>query len=138
MPATDTGKKVESVLKRRQSDGKWVCAVPYGYIADKARKFEIVPTEADIVWKAFALFNHGWGYKKTANYLTDEGMHGGAGAQSGGWRRVQAAGEGRMGQRGGKDILDSDCYIGTLRQGKYLQEDQRRGTEAGRVGASGI
>ena len=32
MPVTDTSKKVRSVIKRRQSDGRWICAVPYGYV----------------------------------------------------------------------------------------------------------
>ena len=32
MPVTDTSKKVKSVSKRRQQDGKWICAAPYGYI----------------------------------------------------------------------------------------------------------
>ncbi|MPM46085.1 hypothetical protein SDC9_92781 [bioreactor metagenome] len=30
MPVTDTSKKVKSVIKRRQEDGKWICAAPYG------------------------------------------------------------------------------------------------------------
>jgi hypothetical protein len=41
---------------------------------NKAQQFEIVPTEADIVRKIFSLYNDGWGYKKIANYLTDEGI----------------------------------------------------------------
>ena len=32
MPVTDTSKKVKSVIKRRQTDGEWLCAAPYGYI----------------------------------------------------------------------------------------------------------
>ena len=32
MPVTDTSKKVKSVIKRRQSEGKWICSVPYGYV----------------------------------------------------------------------------------------------------------
>ena len=41
MPVTDTSKKVKEVIKRRQQDGKWICAAPYGYIVNKRQKFEI-------------------------------------------------------------------------------------------------
>ena len=44
MPVTDTSKKVRSVVKRRQKDGKWICAAPYGYIINARQEFEIVPT----------------------------------------------------------------------------------------------
>ena len=32
MPVTDTSRKVRNVIKRRQADGEWLCAAPYGYI----------------------------------------------------------------------------------------------------------
>ena len=72
MPVTDTSKKVRAVVKRRQEDGKWICAAPYGYIVNARQEFELVPTEADIVRKIFQLYIDGWGYKRIANYLTDE------------------------------------------------------------------
>ena len=69
MPVTDTSKKVRNVIKRRQADGKWICAAPYGYIINQRQEFEIVPTEADIVRTIFRLYNEeGWGY------LTDQGI----------------------------------------------------------------
>ena len=75
MPVTDTSKKVRNVIKRRQADGEWLCAAPYGYIINKRKEFEIVPTEAETVRQIFKLYNcDGWGYKKIANYLTDEGV----------------------------------------------------------------
>ena len=70
MPVTDTSKKVRNVIKRRQADGKWICAAPYGYIINQRQEFEIVPTEADIVRTIFRLYNEeGWGYKKIAGTL---------------------------------------------------------------------
>ena len=39
MPVTDTSKKVRNVIKRRQADGKWICAAPYGYIVNKRQEF---------------------------------------------------------------------------------------------------
>ena len=75
MPVTDTSRKVRNVIKRRQADGKWLCAAPYGYIINTQQQFEVVPTEADIVRRIFDLYNNdGWGYKKIANYLTEQGV----------------------------------------------------------------
>ena len=74
MPVTDTSKKVRSVIKRRQQDGKWICAAPYGYIVNKRQEFEVVPAEAEIVRRIFQLYIDGWGYKKIANQLTDEAI----------------------------------------------------------------
>ena len=74
MPVTDTSKKVKSVIRRRQEDGKWICAAPYGYIVNKKQQFEVVPVEAEIVRRIYRLYIDGWGYKKIANTLTDEGV----------------------------------------------------------------
>ena len=35
----------------------------------------MVPTEAEIIRKIFELYNNaGWGYKRIANYLTEQGI----------------------------------------------------------------
>lgn len=126
MPVTDTSKKVRNVIKRRQADGKWICAAPYGYIVNKNKEFEIVPTEADIVRRIYHLYNNeGWGYKKISNYLTDQGiptprmseqMRKEAVGES--YKRVVKAAWSIVSVQG---ILDNDFYIGTLRQGKYTR-----------------
>ncbi len=128
MPVTDTSKKVRNVIKRRQQDGKWICSVPYGYVItnSKTMAFEIEPTEAVVVQKVFELYNQGWGYKRIANYLTDQHIP-----------------TPRMNERARKEvrgeechlkakpqwsiatiqgILTNDFYIGTLRQGKYTRK----------------
>ncbi len=126
MPVTDTSKKVKSVIKRRQQDGKWICAAPYGYIVNKQQQFELVPTEADVIRQIFQLYLDGWGYKKIANYLTDENIPTPRMAER---DRKEAAGEEY--RRAVKPvwsiitiqgILDNDFYIGTLRQGKYTRK----------------
>ena len=127
MPVTDTSKKVKNVIKRRQADGKWICAAPYGYIVNKRQEFEIVPTEADVVRTIFRLYNEeGWGYKKIANYLTDQGVPTPRMAER---DRKEAAGEEYKRQVKPawaivtvQGILDNDFYIGTLRQGKYTRK----------------
>ena len=126
MPVTDTSKKVKSVIKRRQQDGKWICAAPYGYIVDKKQEFEIVPTEAEVVREVFRLYIDGWGYKKIANHLTDQGIPTPRMAER---DRKESAGEAY--RRTVKPawaivtvqgIIDNDFYIGTLRQGKYTRK----------------
>ena len=124
MPVTDTSKKVKSVVKRRQEEGNWICAVPYGYLmsSSKDKKFKIEPTEADIVRKIFELYNKGWGYKKIANHLTDLQIPTPRASEK---ARKEANGEEcRYKTKTAwsiatvQTILQNDFYIGTLRQGK--------------------
>ena len=126
MPVTDTSKKVKNVIRRRQADGKWLCAAPYGYIINKQKEFEIVPTEAEVVRQIFDLYNnHGWGYKKIANYLTEQGIPTPRMSE-----QLRKESEGETTTRKTKaawaivtvqGILDNDFYIGTLRQAKYTR-----------------
>ncbi len=126
MPVTDTSKKVKSVIKRRQADAKWICAAPYGYIVNKQQQFELVPEEAEIVRKIFELYIEGYGYKKIANYLTDEKVPTPRMAE-----RERKLSEGENYNRAVRPewsiitvqgILDNDFYIGTLRQGKFTRK----------------
>jgi len=74
MPVTDTSKKVRSVVKRRQEEGRWICAVPYGYVMtnSKLMQFEVDEPAAEVVREIFRLYSEGWGYKRIANHLTDK------------------------------------------------------------------
>ena len=126
MPVTDTSKKVRNVIKRRQADGRWICAAPYGYIVNKRQEFEVVPTEAEIVRKIFDLYNNaGWGYKRIANYLTEQGIPTPRMSEK---QRKDAAGEENKIKAkpewsivSVQGILDKDFYIGTFRQAKYTR-----------------
>ncbi|MBP3540464.1 MAG: recombinase family protein [Clostridia bacterium] len=126
MPVTDTSKKVRNVIRRRQQDGQWLCAAPYGYIINKRKEFEIVPTEAEIVRLIFKLYNEsGWGYKKIANHLTDQGIP--TPRMSEQMRKEAEGGESNRQIKYAwaivtvQGILDNDFYIGTFRQGKYTR-----------------
>ena len=126
MPVTDTSRKVRNVIKRRQADGKWLCAAPYGYIINNQQQFEIVPTEAETVRQIFHLYNdEGWGYKKIANHLTEQGIPTPRMSEC-----MRKEAEGKQVTRKAKaawaivtvqGILDNDFYIGTLRQGKFTR-----------------
>lgn len=138
MPVTDASKKVKSVIRRRQEDGKWICAAPYGYIVNSRQEFEVVPTEAEVVRKIFDLYIAGWGYKRIANYLTDQGIPTPRMSE-----RQRREAEGFDSHREARrewaimtveGILKNDFYIGTLRQGKTTRgkingRDVRRDAE---------
>ena len=125
MPVTDTSKKVRSVVKRRQEEGRWLCAAPYGYILNKQQIFEVVPTEADVIRTIFKLYLDGWGYKKIANYLTDNNVP--TPRMSECERRAAAGEPVRRRAKAAwaivtvQGILDNDFYIGTLRHGKFTR-----------------
>jgi len=126
MPVTDTSKKVRNVIRRRQEDGKWICAAPYGYIINVRQEFEVVPTEADVVRTVFRLYNEeGWGYKRIANYLTEKGIPTPRMSEK---QRMDAIGkENRIKAKpewsiiSVQGILDNDFYIGTFRSRKYTR-----------------
>ena len=125
MPVTDTSKKVKNVIRRRQTDGQWICAVPYGYVITDSKRmtFEVDDAAAMVVREIYDLYSKGMGYKRIANYLTE--------------KKIMTP---RMLEKSRKDalgienkikakpewsiitvqgILSNDFYIGTLRQAKY-------------------
>ncbi len=128
MPVTDTSKKVKTVIKHRQEEGKWVCAVPYGYIMvnSKTMKFIVDEPSAEIVREIFQLYSNGWGYKKIANYLTQKHIPTPRTTER--LRREENGEEYKVQSREEwsivsiSHILTNDFYIGTLRQRKYRRK----------------
>lgn len=128
MPVTDTSKKVRNVIKRRQEEGRWICAVPYGYVItnSKTMQFEVDEPAAEVVREIFRLYSEGWGYKRIANYLTDKHIPTPRMAEK---ERREAQGE-ECNLHGKQEwslitiseMLHNDFYIGTLRQGKYRRK----------------
>ena len=130
LPVTDTSKKIRAIVKRRQEDGKWSCALPYGYVFTNIKKheFEIVPDEAEVIREIFDLYVNGWGYKKIANYLTNKNIP-----------TPRTKERMRIEERGDEynrknlnpawsivtvqGIISNDFYIGTLRQHKYSRKN---------------
>ena len=125
MPVTDASKKVKSVISNRQREGKWLCAVPYGYrlSGGKNPSIEVEEECAEVVRRIFQMYADGNGYRKIANHLTDSNiptprMHEEQ-------RRI-ALGE-DVKPRAKREwsivsvseILRNDFYIGTFRQAKY-------------------
>lgn len=125
MPVTDASKKVKSVIQNRQQEGKWLCAVPYGYrlISGKNPTIKIEEECAEVVRKIFQMYSEGNGYRKIANYLTESNiptprMHEEQ-------RRIAEGEEVRQRAKSVwsiasvSEILCNDFYIGTFRQAKY-------------------
>lgn len=129
MPVTDASKKVRTVIRRRQEDGKWINVVPYGYIITDMKRQEIAvePDEAEIVRKVFSLYNDGWGYKRIANYLTEHHIPTPRAKEK---ERIEARGDEYKRKKTYtawsivtvQGILSNDFYIGTLRQHKYKRK----------------
>ena len=126
-PITDASRKVKTVISNRQEDGRWVCAVPFGYYITNTKKmtYAIDERAAETVRKIFELYLDGWGYKKIANYLTEQGIptprmlekerHDADGSGS----KIRASSIWAVPSISG--ILSNDFYIGTLRQKKYTR-----------------
>lgn len=136
MPVTDTSKKIKQIIQSRQKNGQWVCAVPYGYriTNTKAMTYEIDPPAAEVVREVFRLYNNGWGYKKIANHLTDQGI---PTPRANEIARKEAEGKATKLQSkcvwsiiSVSGILSNDFYIGTLRQRKYSRRKINGSDEA--------
>ena len=133
MPVTDASKKVKRVVEIRQSSANWVCAVPYGYylVDTKNMVFEVDESAAVVVRKIFELYNDGWGYKKIANYLTEQNIPTPRMVEK--ERKEKEARERKIEKEIKikaspvwaiptiSGILQNDFYIGTLRQRKYTR-----------------
>lgn len=127
MPVTDASKKVRSVVRSRQNDGRWICAVPYGYVITDTKKmtFEVNEAAAQVIRLVFTLYNEGWGYKKISNYLTKQKIP--TPRQDELTRKLESGQDCKIKAKPEwsivtiQGILDNDFYIGTLREGKYTR-----------------
>ncbi len=128
MPVTDTSKKVKAVIENRQKEGKWLCAVPFGYklTGNKKLNIEVDEEAAEIVRMIFQLYSEGMGYRKIANYLTEK--HFPTPRMLERTRKLEMDEECNLDAKSVwsivsvSEILKNDFYIGTLRQAKYKRK----------------
>ena len=117
----DTSKKIKRAIGARQKEGTLMTQPPFGYRRNEKDKtiLEIVPKEAEFIKLVYELYISGSGYRKIANYLTDQGI-----PTPSMVRHERELEEGRMTKRSiatkwtdsmVKDLLDNDFYIGTFR-----------------------
>jgi len=74
--AKDTSKKIKRAIGARQKEGTLMTKPPFGYCRDTKDKsiIKIVPKEAEFIKMVYDLYISGSGYRKIANYLTDQGI----------------------------------------------------------------
>lgn len=117
----DTSKKIRRALEARQKEGTLITYPPFGYKRNEKDKtvIEISPKEAEYVKIIYELYLQGFGYRKLANHLTEEGI-----PTPSMIRHEREIKEGHICKRQiatewsdsmVKDILANDFYIGTLR-----------------------
>ena len=117
----DTSKKIKRAIGARQKEGTLITRPPFGYRRNPKDKtiLEIVPKEAEEIKRIYDLYISGSGYRKIANYLTDQGIPTPSMVQ-----RERELEEGRLSKRKVvstwtdgmvKEILDNDFYMGTFR-----------------------
>lgn len=126
----DASEKINKIIDHQQEKGTWLCAVPYGYIADFKRKtISIDPEAAKIVRIIGEMFVYdNYGINKIAKELSERGiptprMHETA-------RRIAEGYEPKGNRKSysrwnGPHIaamLDNDFYNGTYRTGKYTRD----------------
>ena len=128
MPVTDASRKVSDVIANRQAKGEWICSVPYGYVITNTKKmtFEVDEPAAEVIRTIFKLYIDGYGYKRIANYLTDQKIPTPRMREK---ARKEAAGDeykGKVREQWSlvtvSEILTNDFYIGTLRERKYKRK----------------
>ena len=128
MPVTDASRKVSDVIANRQAKGEWICAVPYGYVFTNSKKmlFAVDEPAAEVVRTIYKLYIDGWGYKRIANYLTDQHIPTPRMREK---TRREAQGDeykGKVKEQWSlvtiSEILCNDFYIGTLRERKYRRK----------------
>ena len=117
----DTSKKIKRAIGAKQKEGTLMTQPPFGYRRNEKDKtiLEIVPKEAEFIKLVYELYISGSGYRKIANYLTDQGI-----PTPSMVRHERELEEGRMTKRNiatkwtdsmVKDLLDNDFYIGIFR-----------------------
>ena len=117
----DTSKKIKRAIEARQKEGTLMTQPPFGYRRNEKDKtiLEIVPKEAENIKLVYELYISGSGYRKIANYLSDQGT-----PTPSMIRHERDLEEGRMTKRivatkwtdsMVKDLLNNDFYIGTFR-----------------------
>ncbi|WIV10558.1 recombinase family protein [Proteiniborus sp. MB09-C3] len=121
--AKDISKKIRSGIKQKQKEKGLVMIPPFAYYKDKnTGEMKVIPECADIVKLIFKLYIDGLGARKIASYLTENGYKTPSQYQKELLGKKVPVNKTKIAGAVWNDrtitrILDSDCYIGTLRCG---------------------
>ena len=116
----DTSRKIKRAIGA-QKEGTLITQPPFGYQRNKKDKYkiEIVPKEANYVKTIYDLYLKDLGYRRIANYLTEQSIPTPSMVrhehelEEGKFTQRQIAAEWSVSMV--KEILENDFYIGTLR-----------------------
>lgn len=120
----DTSTKVRQSIKTLQKEGRWLCAIPYGYMKDDADKYKyhVDETIALYVRMIFELYIDGYGVKKLSSKLNEMNI-----PTPSVVKKMRADAKGKpyknpvrhlWDQTSVRRIIKNDFYIGTLTLGK--------------------
>ena len=120
----DTSRKIRKVIRARQEKGTLILRVPFGYVRDKYDKLKIIIIEEEAVYirQIFELYIQGYGYRKIAVKLTEQGiptpsiMIHNRSLREGKVLKHKISSAWTAGM--GADILKNDFYMGNLRAHK--------------------
>lgn len=141
--AKDISRKIRSGMKQKQKEEGLVIIPPFGYYKNKnTKEIEILPEASEIINIIFKLYIDGLGAKKIASYLTENEYKTpsqyqkellGKGIPSNKTKFAGYVWHDRTISR----ILNSDCYIGTLRNGvstkNFITNTSKRTDEADHI-----
>lgn len=117
----NTSKKIKQVLHARQQEGTLYHDLPFGYVRDQKDKSKIliVPEEAEFIKKIFTYYIQGYGYRRTANILNENGVETPSGQRRKRELRNGIYSKKRVASKWTDsmvhDILKNDIYMGNFR-----------------------
>lgn len=124
----DISRKIRSTVQNKSKNGTWITNVPYGYVMTdyQKREYRVDPIAAQVVQRIYEMYVKGYGYKKIANKLTEEGVPTPKARLKQLWQEQGKTYVGPVGNVWNtasiNHIIGNDFYIGTLRTNKYSRK----------------
>lgn len=121
----DISRKIRSTVQNKSKNGTWITNVPYGYVMVdyQKREYEVDSIAAQVVQRIYEMYVKGYGYKKIANTLTEEGIATPKKRLKQLWEEQGKIYTGPVNDIWNtasiNHIIGNDFYIGTLRTNKY-------------------
>lgn len=121
----DISRKIRSTVQNKSKNATWITNVPYGYVMldYQKREYKVDYIAAETVKQIYEWYIKGWGYKKIANTLTEQGVATPKTRLKQLWAEQGKTYEGPASDVWNtasiNHIIGNDFYIGTLRTNKY-------------------
>lgn len=121
----DISRKIRSTVQNKSKNATWITNVPYGYVMVdyQKREYKVDHLAAQVVQRIYDMYVKGYGYKKIANTLTEEGIATPKKRLKQLWEEQGKTYIGPVNDIWNtasiNHIIGNDFYIGTLRTNKY-------------------